>query len=72
MKWCTAVADVKRITITKNFVPTTLNGGTIDSTIVSVAKQAFAGTASIGTADTFVVTVKTTYDSSQEVNNAGL
>lgn len=67
-----AVSDVKRITITKNFVPTTLNGGTVNSTIVSTTTHAFAGTANIGTADTFVVTAKSTYDSSQEVNNAGL
>lgn len=67
-----AVGDVKRITHLKNFVATTLNGGTVDSTIVSVANHAFTGTANLGTADLFVVTVKSTYDSSQEVNNAGL
>lgn len=56
-----AVADVKRITITKNFVPTTLNGGTVDSTIVSTTTHSFSGTAVLGTADSFVVTVKSTY-----------
>lgn len=67
-----AVTDVKSITHLKNFVATTLDGGTISSSLVGTANHTFNGTAALGTADVFVVTIKSTYDSSQEVNNAGL
>lgn len=71
-----AVSDVKRITWLKTAagpgVVTTLDGGTISSSLVSTSKHSFNGTAALGTADTFIVTIKSTYDSSQEVNNAGL
>jgi hypothetical protein len=66
------VSDVKSISITKNFVPTTLNGGTIDSTIVSTSRHAFAGTAVLGTVDSFSVTLKSTYNNVGSSKIAGL
>lgn len=57
-----AVSDVKSITHSKNFVVTTLDGGTISSTLVSATNHSFNGTAALGTADTFTVTIRPTYN----------
>lgn len=71
-----AVSDVKSITWLKTAagpgVNTTLNGGTISSTLVNTTNHSFNGTTPLGTADTFVVTIKSTYNSAGEANNAGL
>jgi hypothetical protein len=57
-----AVTDVKSITHSKNFVVTTLDGGTISSTLVGTANHTFNGTAALGTADTFTVTIRPSWN----------
>ncbi len=61
-----AVSDVKRITIVKNNVNTTLGGGTISSTVVGTTNHTFNGTAVLGTADMFIVTLKSTYNAESD------
>lgn len=62
-----AVTDVKRITHLKNFVNTTLNGGTI-AALVGTANHTFNGTAALGTADLFIVTMKSSYNAEKDGN----
>jgi len=61
-----AVSDVKRLTHLQNFVNTTLGGGTVTSTVVGTANHTFNGTAALGSADVFMVTIDTTYNSENE------
>ncbi len=65
-----AVADVKSITWSKEHVNTTFNGGTVDSTVVSVTQSAIAGTGIMGGTETFNVLFRPTGVSDQ--NLAGL
>lgn len=57
-----SVSDVRSITHSKNFVVTTLDGGTISSTLVGTTNHTFNGTAALGTADTFTVTIRPTWN----------
>lgn len=61
-----ALGDVRSITYGKTAagpaVTTTLDGGTISASLVSTANHSFNGTAALGTADTFVVVVRPTYN----------
>lgn len=67
-----AVTDVKSISWSKELVQTTLNGGTVDSTLVNVANSAFSGTAVVGGTESFVVLYKPTKDLAGTVNQASL
>lgn len=64
-----AVADVKSITHSKAFVVTTLDGGTISTSLVNATNHSFNGTAAIGTADTFTVKVRSTYNNAESGDN---
>lgn len=65
-----AVTDVKTISWSKEFVQTTLNGGTVDSTLVNTTSHAFNGTSIMGGTETFVVSFKPTYDNAGKANMA--
>lgn len=67
-----AVEDVKTISWSKSLVQTTLNGGTVDSTLVSTTTHAIAGTGIMGGTETFVVSFKPTYNNSGKANLASL
>lgn len=67
-----AVSDVKSIAWSKEFVQTGLNGGTVDSTLVSTSLHAIAGTAIMGGTESFVVLYKPTADLSGTTNQANL
>jgi hypothetical protein len=63
-----AVSDVKHLNYVKNFVPTPLLGGTLDSTVVSTAYHAIGGTEIAGSVHTYSVMYKSTYDNSGKAN----
>ena len=65
-----AVADVKRISWSKENVQVTMNGGTVDSTLVSTSLHAIAGTGIMGGTETFVVSFKPTHDNAGKANMA--
>lgn len=67
-----AVSDVKMISWSKEHVQTTLNGGTVDSTLVGTTNHTINGTAIMGGTETFVVLYKPTTDLSGTVNQASL
>jgi len=63
-----AVSDVKMISWSKEHVQTTLNGGTVDATLVSTSNHAFNGTSIMGGTETFVVLFKPTHDNAGKAN----
>lgn len=67
-----AVTDVKSISWSKELVQTTLNGGTVDSTLVGTTYSTFNGSAIMGGTETFTVLYKTTADLSGTANQASL
>ncbi len=67
-----AYTDVKAISWNKEHVQTTMNGGTVGTALVSTTTHAFCGTGVMGGTETFVVTVKSTYDNSGKANLANL
>lgn len=67
-----AVADVKTIAWTKEHVQTTMNGGTVDSTLVSTTTHAIAGTGIMGGTESFTVLFKPTHDNAGKANLTSL
>lgn len=67
-----AVSDVKSISWSKENVQTTLNGGTVDSTLVNTSTHSFCGSAIMGGTESFVVLYRPTIDLSGTVDQAGL
>lgn len=63
-----STADVKAISWSKEFVSTTMNGGTIGAQI-SATTHAFTGTAIMGGTESFTVLYKPTYNAEAEGNN---
>lgn len=64
--------DVKMITYVKNFVSTPVAGGTIGSSQVNATYHAIGGTEIAGSAHTYAVLYKPTYDNSGKANLSNL
>lgn len=67
-----AVTDVKSISWSKENVQVTMNGGTVDSTLVGTTNHTFCGTGIMGGTETFVVLYRPTTDLSGTTDQAGL
>ncbi|MEK9208155.1 MAG: hypothetical protein AAB922_06735 [Patescibacteria group bacterium] len=67
-----AVSDVKIIAWSKENVQTTLDGGTVSSTLVGTTNHTFNGTAALGGTEKFVVTLRPTFNNENSGNMANL
>ena len=65
-------ADVKMLTYIKNFVVTPLGGGTLSTANINATYHAVGGTETAGTAHTYSVLYKSTYDNIGKANLAQL
>lgn len=67
-----STADVKMLSYVKNFVPTALNGGTLTTAMINATYHAVGGTEIAGSAHTYSVLYKSTYDGIGKANLAQL